>query len=535
MTGFPFTLRGRIDKWRLCIVIFAIVYGCILSVDLGSSSMMWDEVTHFTGGLLLSRGQVWMWVTTNSFYPPIYDMFAALYYLIIGPSVFAGRLVAVTFSVLSVFVVYEIANRFYNSKTALVSAVLFAVMPGIIFLSRLAMIETLLLFIFSLSMLFFFSWIRNARERDRVLSIAALAIGVAVKYQMLVVVPIIMLLGMYFWKREYLNTELKRWIRLPRLAVVVAAAVGVAGIVYALFSSGLLNTLLYAIEVGTAEKAVYSVRYPTPIFYFIEMTWADSVMHPVSLLLYIVGLAGIGLLIYRRKREDKFLLLWFAVVYVVFTLIPNREWRYVTIAFPVLAIAAASLLVTTFDRLIKIGRAAKNSLPRRWSTKVAAVLLIAFTVTGVYFSCTDAYTWVSGNQFQVPVEQATYYVAQSINANQTIVIACPVNHFDMFMVWFYLNLKNPSQNYEQTWQYPQLAADAYTPDFNVPEFIGLCQERNVKYVMLYENGWLQYFNSTMTEPEVYSMLNETGRFVLQATFGTWPNRIFVLSFTQGLT
>ncbi len=524
-------LFRRFDRWRLCLIIFAVAYGFILAVDLGTKSMMWDEVTHFTGGLLLSRGQVGLWVWTNSFYPPVYDIVAAAYFLIGGPSVFAGRFVAVTFSVLSVFVVYEIANQFYNSKTALVAAIFFGVTPGVVFLSRMAMIETLLLFIFSLSMLFFFSWIRNNKERDRIISVAALAVGVAVKYQMLVVVPIIMLLGMYFWKRDYLKAELKRYFKFPRLAIVLAAIVAVGAVAFVLLSSGLLNTLIYAIREGTAEKAVYSVRYPTPIFYLIEMTWADTIMHPVSLLLYLTGLAGIGFFVYRRRREDKFLILWFTVIYVVFTLIPNREWRYVTIAFPVLAIAAASFLVSAFDIFLKIGRTAKNNLTRKWGTKLAAILLIVFTASGVYFSCADAYTWVNANQFQVPVDQATYFAAKDLAQNQTIVVACPTNRFTMFMVWFYLNIKNPNQNYNQTWQYPQLAADAYTPSFNPTEFITLCQEHNVKYVLLYEYGWLQYFNSTMTEKEVYNMLNETGHFTQQASFGNWPNKIFVLSFS----
>ena len=108
--NFLLTQLRRLDKWRLCLIIFAVAYGCLLSIDLGSKSMVWDEVTHFTGGLLLSRGQIGIWVTTNSLYPPVYDIFTALYYLIAGPSVFAARLVSVTFSVLSLFVIYEIAN-----------------------------------------------------------------------------------------------------------------------------------------------------------------------------------------------------------------------------------------------------------------------------------------------------------------------------------------------------------------------------------------------------------------------------------------
>jgi asparagine N-glycosylation enzyme membrane subunit Stt3 len=262
------------------------------------------------------------------------------------------------------------------------------------------------------------------------------------------------------------------------------------------------------------------------------MTWFNNIVQPISLLLYLIGLAGLGLMVYRRKREDKFLLLWFIVVYVVFTLIPNKNWRYVTIAFPVLAIAAATILVATFDKLLKIGQSFNNSFTRKLGTKIAAVLLIAFVAIGVFYSCVDAYNWVAQGQFQVPVDQATYFAGQNLSQNQSLVVACPVNSFNQYMVWFYLYLKNPNQNYNQIWEYPELAVDAYTPDFSVSQFILLCQQHNVKYVLLYEFGDLQYFNSPLTEQKVLSMLNQTGQFTLQATFGTQPNRIFVLSFTQ---
>ena len=493
--------------------------------------MLWDEVTHFTGGLLLSRGQVGMWVWTNSFYPPVYDIFVSLYYLIGGASVFAARLVSVSFSVLSLFVIYEIAKKLYNKKTALVSAILFGVMPGIVWLSRLAMIETMLIFVLSVSMLFFFRWLQTNRKRDYVISIAAFAIGAAVKYQVLVVVPLIMLLSMYFWKRDYLKAQLKSLRRPPRIALVAAAIGVVAVIFYGLSTSGLLSLLIFSIREGTQQKAVYSAMYPMPVFYLVSMTWFDSVTHPISLLLYAVGIAGLGLMALRRKREDMFLLLWFIVVYVVFTLIPNRDWRYVTIAFPVLAIAASSILVVTFDRLLKIGRTTR-SLTKKWGTKIAAALLIAFVGTGVFYSCADAYNMVVQSQVQVPVDKATYYVAQSLGQNQSVAVSCPLNRFNQYMVWFYLFLKNPSQNFSEIWQYPAQAVDAYAEDFNVSQFILLCQQNNAKYVMLYEFGDSQYFNSTLTALTVCSMLNQTGQFAPAATFGTQPNRIFVFSFTQ---
>ena len=97
------------------------------------------------------------------------------------------------------------------------------------------------------------------------------------------------------------------------------------------------------------------------------------------------------------------------------------------------------------------------------------------------------------------------------------------------MVWFYLNSKTASQT--PVYQYPELAVDAYTPDFNITELVNFCQTNGTKIVMLYEyGGTIAYYNSDLTEQAVFGMLNETGRFNLTETFGTAPNRIFVLSF-----
>jgi hypothetical protein len=73
--------------------------------------------------------------------------------------------------------------------------------------------------------------------------------------------------------------------------------------------------------------------------------------------------------------------------------------------------------------------------------------------------------------------------------------------------------------------------DAYTPEFTVNDIVDFCQVNGTGLVMLYEyGGTMKYFNSSLTEPVVYGMLNGTGRFTLQDTFGEAPNRIFVMSF-----
>lgn len=60
----------------------------------------------------------------------------------------------------------------------MLSAGLFAVMPGMVWLSKLAMIETLLVFVVSASLFFFFRWLQTDSKSDQALSIAAFIVGV---------------------------------------------------------------------------------------------------------------------------------------------------------------------------------------------------------------------------------------------------------------------------------------------------------------------------------------------------------------------
>ena len=526
--SFLSQLSDRMDRWKLCIVFFAFIYGAFLLTELAYKSILWDESVHFLGGLLMSRGQVWQWVWTNSFYPPIFDIVTGLSFIVGGgASVFAGRLVAVTFSVLSVFMVYALANRVYGPKVALLAGIFFGVMPGIVWSSRMAMIETMLIFTFTLTMFFFYNWLREGKERDRIIFTVAIVIGVAIKYQMLVLAPIAAIAGMFFWKREYLKKEVSSFFKRPRIIITIAAFTTVAIAGGAILLSGIMNIWFYAIQVGTADKAAASTQFPMPIFYLVEMTRPLDDVHPISLLLYLTGLAGIGVFAYRRKMEDKFLLLWFAIVYTVFTIIPNREWRYVTVLFPVLAISAASVIVLCFDRFQKTWRTATNHLNKKRLAKLGALALIALTVTGVSFSCADAYYWVKMDHTQVPMDQAVAYVEQNLG-NQSLMVACPVNQFNKQMVTFYLNIETVHQN--NVSQYPEQAVDAYSPHFNISEFIRLCEENSTKYVLLYEYAEAPtYYNSEVTEQQIYDIIMASGRFDLEAIVGTQPRRIFILA------
>ena len=114
------------------------------------------------------------------------------------------------------------------------------------------------------------------------------------------------------------------------------------------------------------------------------------------------------------------------------------------------------------------------------------------------------------DQINIPIKEATAYLASHLDANQSAVLVCSYNLLSQDMFRFYLPANMSS---DQIWQYPALAVDAFTPNFNINEFVGLCRERNVKYIILYDFGEnAEFFNTTLTYTQVRQMICYTSLF-----------------------
>jgi 4-amino-4-deoxy-L-arabinose transferase-like glycosyltransferase len=515
----------RFGRWRLFFLVFLIAYTVLLLLYLDYAAIQWDETPHLCGGLLLSRGQIHDYAQKYLFYPPLFDATAALYYMILVASVFSVRLVALSFGILSVWVVFEYAYRFYGPKTAMLSGILLASMPGFIVICRLALIETMLLFFFSMSMFLFFSWMRTSKNKLLFLSGVTLGIGFIAKYQVLVA-GIAMLFSLFLIYRERVLKKIGKFL----LIAVIAAAVvlPVFFVVYQQQVSETLGEWIYAIQVGNEARSSYSERFPLPIFYLIEMTYPYGHIHPISLPLYILGLVGLGFMLWRRRSEDKFSLIWFFVVYGAFTLIPNKGWRYVMPAFPILAVSASELILFIWNKLKDGIRSTKTSIQRIAIPKLSAIVFVLFLGASFVYSWGDAYSWVEFEHAYIPIEESTQYVIENSTLNETTVILFTDNFFSVDMVKFYLNIHDSGER--ELWPYPEKPADAYAPDLNETFLIERCEVSNVKYLLLYEHGDINYFGSDWKSYYILDRLVLSGRFTCEAAFGDYPRRVIIIRF-----
>jgi 4-amino-4-deoxy-L-arabinose transferase-like glycosyltransferase len=497
-------------KYRLMLAAFLIMFAASALYNLGYMSVQWDEMPHLNGGLLLIRGQTWDYMTTYGYYPPLFDLVTTGYFLVFGINEVAGRLVAVTFSVLAIWLLFEFTKRTYGVKNALVASVLLGTMPGFFWLSRVTMLETMLIFFFTLVMFAFYSWLsKDNSNRALIFSGLALGIGILAKYQ-IVVAALAMMLSILFLGRKRLKLNLTKFLLIFALAVFVVVPWFV--MIYHYDGITKFQTLQYVMSEGGQDRPAYSNRFqPIPVYYLTEMVWPfnDLAVHPISLPIFALGLCGLGLFAYRRRKQDIFFLTWFIVVYVFFTLIPNRQWRYVTPLFPILAISAACFIMFLYS-LVRAWKPKQVGIKAERLKKLAALLFIVIIASAFAYSTYNAYQMTIRDQIHIPIQEATNYMADHLSQNQSAVLVCAFNLLNQDMFRFYLPKNLPS---DQIWQYPSLAVDAFTPNFDITEFVSLCQERNVKYIILFDWGpHTTFFNTTLDYAQVQTMIYNTHKF-----------------------
>lgn len=522
----------RFNKWRLVLLVFLLFYLALLMFELDYSTVRWDETPHLHGGFLFSQGQFQEYVETEAFYPPAFDLVTGVFYNILGPSVFSARLVAVIFGVLTVWVVYETANQVYGPKVGLVASLLIAIMPGFIWLSRLALLESMLLFFFSISLFLFLSWLRTNSIKILFLAGVSLGFGFLVKYQALVGGIVMLVVLLVLGKQRIVNKFGKMMFV---LIIVIVIALPWFLFSYEQYAAETLETWIHSLQVGNEDRLVYSTRFPWPIFYFIEMVWPYSYVHPISLFVYIFALLGLGFLLKRRSDEDKFFVIAFLVIYFVFTLISSKDWRYISLIFPILSISGSVFILNIYDKLKKILKKPHGSVFNTRIYKIITTVFVLIVSFSVVFSAWESYLWLESEHFNYPVGEACKYISENSSVDETAVAYFPTNYFNLAMMRYYLEIYDSGQR--MLIELPENPVDVYKPlpndmrfFFSLNRQIPRFEVMNVKYLLLIEWEVKFYFESYYDSSDVIENLNSTKHFILETEFGRYPHRMFIIRF-----
>jgi 4-amino-4-deoxy-L-arabinose transferase-like glycosyltransferase len=246
-----------------------------------------------------------------------------------GASDLAARLLAVAIGVLTVFIVYRLGTLLYGESTGLLAALILAVMPYHVVVSRQVLLDGPLVLCTTLTL---YLLARYALTRNPIWLHAA---GIGMGLTFLAKETGIILLGSVY----------------SFFALSPEVPVRIRNLVLSFFLM-VLMILPFPISLWLAGGAKVSQQYlvwqlfrrpnHTPDFYLTVVPGA------IGILVIAIALAGFWLLRHERTWREKLLMWWIIVPVVFFQIWPTKGYQYLLPIAPAFAVLASRTLIRWF-------------------------------------------------------------------------------------------------------------------------------------------------------------------------------------------
>jgi 4-amino-4-deoxy-L-arabinose transferase-like glycosyltransferase len=317
-----------------------------------------------------------------------YQQMVAGAYWLFGVSDVAARLVAIGFSVATVLVCFELGRTLYSRHVGLLAALFYALSGYAVLLGRLALLDSTLAFLFSLSVLCFAKWLVTGRDRWLYAFAGALAWTIQAKVTGCLV--LVVAVNYLLVSRQLRLLDMRR--------VMVAALTFFVFFTPVWVQLALKGDQLLEFLADSGDRVAHVPWY----YYLDKLTSFDGFVVP------LLWLAGIGLALHRRVTGDRLLLVWIAVVALFFQLYPLKAFNYLLPLVPAVSVLAgravhdgAVALVAWSKRPRRIGARVGLSLGRT-ATVLAGFAIVAAAASPVmaavksdsYFGLREAALWL---------------------------------------------------------------------------------------------------------------------------------------------
>jgi hypothetical protein len=284
----------------------------------------------------------------------------ALIYSALGVSDLTTRLLPMTFSMLTVVVVYLLGRELFDRWIGAVAAFLLAINGYAVSLGRLALLDSTMTFFVTLSMLWLAKWARTGEPRWAYLLAGTAGLAVMAKTPAVLVIPISLLVVVVTKRLGDLNL---RTVAGSTLAFTVCVSPAILQ-----FASNPSLLTAFLLQGSSRVSRV-------PATYYIDklVTFAG----PIFLVTTILGVA---VALVCRKKGDLMCLIWAATVIVFFQAYPLKGFNYILPLVPTASILAGRGLVSLARSLSLLPSLGLRVNPHRRGeaiTVMAMILLLA--------------------------------------------------------------------------------------------------------------------------------------------------------------
>nr|MBC7244094.1 glycosyltransferase family 39 protein [Chloroflexota bacterium] len=256
-------------------LLLILLSGALLRLyALSAESLYFDEVY----SVWAARHSIgWLFtLSTQRIFPPLYYMLLHLW-LSLGDSEFIVRSLSVVVGLGSILVIYALAQKLFDARVGLLSALLLTISPLHIWYSQEARMYVLVLTLALCSAYFMLLALREGRRWHWLAYILSTAMAMNTHYFVLFLAVFENVYVFYMLLRRRVHTDIWRQWLLSQFAVGLLSVVGLAGI----FSAeseywwGLLDTWHGAPTwrdlVGTWFKFSFGTQVSAPVFYWVGL------------------------------------------------------------------------------------------------------------------------------------------------------------------------------------------------------------------------------------------------------------------------
>ena len=289
--------------------------------------------------------------------PPLYFWLLAGSYTAFGMTPFAVRLLPVLSASATMLVTYFLGRRLFNRRAGLFAAIVLGTSVLFMDLGRHGNIDATLTLVTTAALGLLFLAYHESRRRLWLPAYVLMGLGVLMKGPVGFLVPLVVFIAYLVVIGE--ARGVRRMRLLPGLGILVVM-VG-AWLVPAALDGGpdYTRTILLRQNIG---RAVAAFSHAKPPYYYLKS-------FPPNFLPWIVFLPQAVYLCVRRRTPQRLLpVVWFATVFVFFSLMSGKRGLYLLPLFP----AAALLVGVFFDACLS------RAMPRNALSVPAVVLGVLF-------------------------------------------------------------------------------------------------------------------------------------------------------------
>ena len=336
----------------LCILVI-LAFSTMFFINLGNGPL-WaaDEQTYSQWAYHMVKsgdylnpwafGDVTLWIGK----PPLNMWLMSLAYQTLGVSNFSSRLVSAIFGSLSLVLIFLLGKKLYNGYVGLLSAFVLGTFTTFYVFARRAMTDVPLVF-FIMASLYFLVLSEKTQKSNRYLGLSGLFFGLALltKQVEALLIPLIVIAYLAVTNKSYRVIFTKRFALFWGVGLLIITP----WLIYMTTSFSLEFWQSYITYSGFNRTfSPLEGHQGSYLFYFSYLANSEKLW--VLLLPFSVGLCTFKAVV-KKIKADTLLILWIAIVFMVFTFAQTKLSWYILPVFPAFAISISSLLYQLINKI----------------------------------------------------------------------------------------------------------------------------------------------------------------------------------------